>query len=650
MAVKIYNQDNAVAFEHGPTNIAYFLKSDDFHIQLTANEYISIYSIAQSEYLRQIPYRILQPTHYTQIQDQAGAQLGATVQDTINAIISMIDGNTGTGAFALIKYVANTYSDLITTVAPPSTPGITIGWLAYVYNSQGTAWLPGALGGTYYPNGFYVWQGTDWVSDRNAIAKALEDRALLTDPRFPTTSQKAALAGTSGVPSAINPYVTDGDARLVPATLKTINATSLYGAGNLVLVDDTNNQVNLAGNKTWTGIHTLSNGNLKLLNPTATFTYQVATSAIAANRVVILPLLTADDTFVTANFTQTLTNKTMSGLVNTFTNINVSSLVGSSALSKTDDTNVTLTFTGTPSTALIAAVNIAVGWTGTLSIARGGTGSAAQNFVDTSTNQAALAGNKTWTGQHTFSFNGSQVLLVGTGTYNFQANTGSNDLRIFETTVTNTKVIIGANAAPTATFQIRGRGTTTGVVFQLEDSAGTVRTTITDVGRVATSEKVTMTWATPNDAVLLISPSGNAGISNLPVVSITLGVTQRNVANDSYTGYRVSGTVTTSNTGQVFRMLDFGAITAFTYTANHTGAALRGFYWNPTIAGTQAAGVQHWSLEIVSGTAVFKPDVVIDTATKGLVLKDTQGTPHYWRVTVSNVGALVITDIGTAIP
>jgi hypothetical protein len=43
-------------------------------------------------------------------------------------------------------------------------------------------------------------------------------------------------------------------------------------------------------------------------------------------------------------------------------------------------------------------------------------------------------------------------------------------------------------------------------------------------------------------------------------------------------------------------------------------------------------------------------DLVIDLATKGLVLKDTQGTPHYWRITISNVGAIVTTDLGTSKP
>ena len=43
-------------------------------------------------------------------------------------------------------------------------------------------------------------------------------------------------------------------------------------------------------------------------------------------------------------------------------------------------------------------------------------------------------------------------------------------------------------------------------------------------------------------------------------------------------------------------------------------------------------------------------DLIVNLATKGLVLKDTQATPHFWRVTISNLGALVITDLGTTVP
>lgn len=45
-----------------------------------------------------------------------------------------------------------------------------------------------------------------------------------------------------------------------------------------------------------------------------------------------------------------------------------------SALTKTDDTNVTLTLGGSPNTALLAATSLTLGWSGTLAITRGGTG------------------------------------------------------------------------------------------------------------------------------------------------------------------------------------------------------------------------------------------------------------------------------------
>lgn len=48
--------------------------------------------------------------------------------------------------------------------------------------------------------------------------------------------------------------------------------------------------------------------------------------------------------------------------------------VTSAALSKTDDTNVTVTLGGSPTTALLAATSLTLGWSGQLSVGRGGTG------------------------------------------------------------------------------------------------------------------------------------------------------------------------------------------------------------------------------------------------------------------------------------
>mgnify|MGYP000579504822 CR=1 FL=1 len=52
--------------------------------------------------------------------------------------------------------------------------------------------------------------------------------------------------------------------------------------------------------------------------------------------------------------------------------------VTNAALTRTNDTNVTLTLGGSPTTALLAATSLTLGWTGTLAASRGGTGASTQ--------------------------------------------------------------------------------------------------------------------------------------------------------------------------------------------------------------------------------------------------------------------------------
>lgn len=81
------------------------------------------------------------------------------------------------------------------------------------------------------------------------------------------------------------------------------------------------------------------------------------------------------------------------------------------ALTSANDTNVTLTLGGTPTTALLHATSITAGWTGQLSLARGGTNAnlTASNggiFYSTASAGAILAGTAT----------ANQVLLSGSST------------------------------------------------------------------------------------------------------------------------------------------------------------------------------------------------------------------------------------------
>jgi hypothetical protein len=70
--------------------------------------------------------------------------------------------------------------------------------------------------------------------------------------------------------------------------------------------------------------------------------------------------------------------------------------VSGAALTKVDDTNVTLTLGGTPTTSLLAATSLTLGWTGQLSAARGGTGTGVYVvgdilYADTTSTLAKLA-------------------------------------------------------------------------------------------------------------------------------------------------------------------------------------------------------------------------------------------------------------------
>ena len=76
-----------------------------------------------------------------------------------------------------------------------------------------------------------------------------------------------------------------------------------------------------------------------------------------------------------------------SGAAITVGTIPASDIASGAALTKTDDANVTLTLGGTPTTALLASTSLTIGWTGTLSGTRGGTG------VNNGSNTITLGGN-----------------------------------------------------------------------------------------------------------------------------------------------------------------------------------------------------------------------------------------------------------------
>lgn len=140
----------------------------------------------------------------------------------------------------------------------------------------------------------------------------------------------------------------------------------------------------------------------------------------------------------------------------------VTSLTGSAALTKTDDTNVTLTLGGTPATSLIRATSITVGWTGILAAARGGTANA---FT-------AFSGPATSTKTFTLPNANSSILTDNAAVTVAQGGTGL-------TTLTTGNVILGAGTS-SPTFVAPG---TSGNVLTSNGStwASTALTAFTNV-------------------------------------------------------------------------------------------------------------------------------------------------------------------------
>jgi hypothetical protein len=139
------------------------------------------------------------------------------------------------------------------------------------------------------------------------------------------------------------------------------------------------------------------------------------------------------------------------GAAVTIGTIPASDIASGTALTKTDDTNVTLTLGGTPTTALLKATSLTLGWTGTLSIARGGTGQGTQQAAfDALGPTATRAGDIIyWNGTH-------YVTLAGN-------NSGTN--------------VLTENASGVPSWSAPGTGTVTSITAGTGLSGGTITTT-----------------------------------------------------------------------------------------------------------------------------------------------------------------------------
>lgn len=162
-----------------------------------------------------------------------------------------------------------------------------------------------------------------------------------------------------------------------------------------------------------------------------------------------------------------------------------------SALTKVDDTNVTLTLGGTPATALLQAVSLTLGWTGQLSLTRGGT------------NASLVASN----GGIVYSTTTALAILASTASATLL--TDSSGIPVFSSAMTNGQVVIGSTGATPVAATL-----TAGVNISITNGAGSIT--------IAASGSGGFSWTNVTGTSQAMAPNSGYVADNAGLVTLTL--------------------------------------------------------------------------------------------------------------------------------
>jgi hypothetical protein len=243
-----------------------------------------------------------------------------------------------------------------------------------------------------------------------------------------------------------------------------------------------------------------------------------------------------------------------------------------SPLTEVNDTNVTMTLGGTPATALLQAVSMTLGWTGQLSLARGGT-----NANLTASNGAIV-------------YSTASALAL-------------------TSPLTNGQLVIGSTGAAPVTTTL-----TAGANVTITNGPGSITISSTGGGGGVTPSPLTEV----NDTNVTMTLGGTPATALLQAVSMTLGwtgtlsVTRGGTGNGSHTPYAVlcGGTTSTSavqsiasvgTSGQVLTSNGAGALPTFQSVAASTGRLINVQVFKTSGTYTPTSGMTHCIIQCVGG-------------------------------------------------
>jgi len=285
--------------------------------------------------------------------------------------------------------------------------------------------------------------------------------------------------------------------------------------------------------------------------------------------------------------------------------IPASTITSGAALTKTDDTNVTLTLGGSPTTALLAASSLTLGWTGTLAVARGGTGGGSASITLFNNITGYTASGATGTTSTNLVFSTSPSITTPT----------------FVTNATVPLIIGGTGTTSTLTYKTTTGVGTTGAdhIFVGGNNGGT------ELMRILNSGSVGVNTPSPSAIGTCFNVYGNAGsVSTIAIEGDNAskflvaysGSSTDNAALYFKTSLRLGTATAKDATGfSVIATVDATGLSLGTSLALTTGTIELGAASDTTISRVSAGviAVEGVTVATTSNTLTFSNKSVSDT-------------------------------------
>ena len=217
-----------------------------------------------------------------------------------------------------------------------------------------------------------------------------------------------------------------------------------------------------------------------------------------------------------------------------------------------------------------------------------------------------------------------QQLAVVTSAGGYVSTSGANDFIFFNKADTNWLFATYNAGTPLERMRI----TTTGAV-----GIGT-----------ATPQGFVEIYKSQNATTQFLISNDNIGINAIAALTVTDTVEDGSI---TFTGinhaFPRTFTITTSCSGGMFIETTAADLIIAVGGSDRITVLTTG----ETGIGT---GTPSEKLSVAGRVRSTNSDIAVENSARGVILKDTQVTPHYWRIQVSTLGVLTTADLGTSLP